>query len=115
MRRIKPTAIARCQFPGCKEIAHYVFENQKEYREHNASRAEYLCTRHTDPESVLSKESPKRVGVLMTVKKPYGSFWETDGKVTSGFVYGQGFKAYAEDFPEGTKLKITAEIEIPDA
>ncbi len=34
-----------------------------------------------------------------------------DGKF--GFVHGDGYKAYASDFPEGTKLIVRAEIILP--
>jgi hypothetical protein len=37
-------------------------------------------------------------------------FWNTG----SGFIYGSGYKAFADDFPEGTILRITAEIILPN-
>lgn len=39
-----------------------------------------------------------------------GLFWD-DG---SGFTHGTGYKAYADDFPPGTRLIITARIELPE-
>ena len=38
-----------------------------------------------------------------------GLFWDK----RQGFTYGPGFKAYASDFPPGTKLIVTARIELP--
>lgn len=45
-----------------------------------------------------------------------GLFWIGEGESSgSGFTFGPGFKAFATDFPEGTQLRITAEVVIPDA
>jgi hypothetical protein len=42
-------------------------------------------------------------------------FWVAPEKhLKSGFTFGNGYKAYANDFPEGTKLTVTASIELPD-
>lgn len=43
----------------------------------------------------------------MTVET-YGKFWEHQGLVT-----GPGFKAWADDFPEGTTLVVTVEAVLP--
>lgn len=43
-----------------------------------------------------------------------GLFWMGEG-YSSGRISGPGFKAWADDFPEGTRLTITARIEVPDA
>ncbi|AYD83936.1 hypothetical protein SEA_GETALONG_76 [Gordonia phage Getalong] len=45
----------------------------------------------------------------MTVE-PYGKFW-----ARHGFVTGPGFKAWADDFPAGTTLIVTAEVVLPEA
>ena len=41
-----------------------------------------------------------------------GLFW-LGGGLSSGFTFGPGFKAFANDFPEGTKIVITATLEVP--
>ena len=41
--------------------------------------------------------------------EPHGNYWGVD-KAVCGFIHGPGFKAYACDFPVGTRIKITAEI-----
>lgn len=41
---------------------------------------------------------------------PYGKFWGS-----SGFIHGPGFKAYPNDFPEGTIIRITAEVILPQS
>jgi hypothetical protein len=39
-------------------------------------------------------------------------YWGKD-EAWNGFSHGPGFKAFAEDFPAGTRLRITAEIIFP--
>jgi hypothetical protein len=41
-------------------------------------------------------------------------FWHGDGFVCSGIISGPGFLAYADDFPEGTVIRVTAEIIEPE-
>lgn len=43
-----------------------------------------------------------------------GLFW-LGGGFDSGFTHGPGFKAFAKDFPEGTKIHIVVTVEVPDA
>jgi len=51
--------------------------------------------------------------------KPLGKFWQEErdfgtDRVSSRFQYGNGYKAYANDFPEGTEIVITASVSLPD-
>lgn len=44
-----------------------------------------------------------------------GLYWLPEGGAHgSGFTHGPGFKAHADDFPEGTRLTVTTQIEIPE-
>lgn len=120
-RGVSHTAI--CVFEGCKESAWYEFDSQREYREWIDRNRQYpwKCTRHFKPAEVLSKDSPDRSTVLVSTNlnspqtgRPLGLFWVPEGGASgSGFTYGPGFKAYTADFPEGTRLTITAHIEVP--
>jgi hypothetical protein len=103
----------------------------------------WRCTRHTNPEQMLGADNQVREVVLvaskvrshryeqnladyeralarnsMFARKPDefldGLFWLAEGATSgSGFTYGPGFMAYATDFPEGTRLVVTARIEVP--
>ncbi|GAA0720209.1 hypothetical protein GCM10010199_25560 [Dactylosporangium roseum] len=43
-----------------------------------------------------------------------GMYWLPEGGTSgSGFTFGPGFKAHADDFPEGTRLVITAQVLLP--
>jgi len=43
-----------------------------------------------------------------------GLFWHGPGFLTSAFAHGPGFKAFADDFPPGTRLRVTVEIVPPE-
>lgn len=113
---------AVCAHEGCGESAWYEFDTQREYREwidRNRQRP-WKCTRHFKPAEVLSKDAPERTEVLVSTNinsptgRPLGLFWVPEGGVSgSGFTHGPGFKAYTSDFPEGTRLIVTARIEVP--
>ena len=55
---------------------------------------------------------------LMDNGKPLGKYWQEEkdfgtDNVSSGFQYGNGYKAYAKDFPEGTEIIITTTVSLP--
>lgn len=129
-----------CGEAGCRERARFVYDLQRDYAEAGRRYAKdpWRCTRHTDPESVLGLDrlSIQATATASRVKfsgyeaalaryvpggwgsppKEYldGLFWVGAG-MSSGFTFGPGFKAFADDFPEGTKLVITVEAVLPDA
>lgn len=107
----------KCAHEGCKEVGWFRFDTRREYTEWYKRRGNkpWLCVRHTRPDDVLSAENLKRETVLISEKsKNYPHLPDLFWGGSSVFCYGDGFKAYARDFPEGTKLKITAEIILPD-
>lgn len=110
MRR-KQTCRFKCSHEGCSEYGLYEADD----RAHAArlyetyGNGKYKCVRHSRPEEVLSQESLVKTYSMRVFKEHHGMFWGID-KASNGFVYGPGFKAYADDFPEGTEIRITAEI-----
>lgn len=64
---------------------------------------------------MLSADNPRRETVLISHEETYGLFWRAEGqeKGGNGFVFGNGFKAFAKDFPAGTRLTVTARVELP--
>lgn len=108
-----------CSFPGCKETSFYHYDTQRELREGTAAgqarAGTWLCTRHTSPSEVLASSNPTTRQVLVSVELEHGRFWLKEGqeRAVSGFVFGNGYKAYAKDFPPGTRLTITAQLELP--
>ena len=120
MSRRKPTSSVKCHHEGCPEYGHFSYDTLKEQREGFKKRSEWKCSRHTNPEEVLSTSNlttsvtMKNIKVMHTdiqnnTKSVLGMFWNS----SRGFVFGDGYKAYAKDFPEGTELTITATIKLP--
>lgn len=114
---MKQTASEKCHHLGCKEYGHFVYDTMKDYRAGIERRSKWLCTRHSSPERVLSSNNCMTTKqfinkVVMNKSSPnevLGMFW--DGHF--GFLAGDGYKAFAKDFPEGTKLTITATVTFP--
>lgn len=106
-----------CSHPDCKEWTFYTYSTRKEYdeackRHHNK---DWFCSRHSSSNEVLSLKHNKTDTILICKQLKHGKFWQKienfgTEKCESGFQYGNGYKAFAEDFPEGTRLNITAEI-----
>lgn len=105
-----------CGHPGCTEFGNYVCGTRAEMtdiqRRYHPDK--WRCTRHFQPENVLMPNNLTRITeyrneIVLYERSPLGLFW--NGK--SGFEFGPGFKAWAKDFPEGTVLRVTAEIVLP--
>lgn len=93
-----------CAEPGCKEFGLYTDLTPEGYR--RLAREAWRCVRHTQPEEVLSVTNVRREKIVESVQLPHGRYWQG----SSGFMYGPGFKAYADDFPVGTKIRVIAEV-----
>lgn len=103
-----------CVHPGCTEVARYTYDTRREMVESFESRHDYRCVRHASPGEVLALDNPQTECVMVSRKSVAGVdklFWSEPSR--SGFTYGNGYKAYADDFPEGTRLIVTARIELP--
>lgn len=115
----------KCSHEGCKEFGYFTFDSYKELSNHYSRVKEWKCIRHTNPDSVLSIVNLSTSETLITKEllssssdNSLGLFWQKEinsgtNKCESGFQHGNGYKAYANDFPEGTKLIITAKIILP--
>ncbi|GAA2346568.1 hypothetical protein [Dactylosporangium salmoneum] len=104
----------------------------------------WKCTRHDRPDEVLRPDNPSTTHVLVAsrvrsygyerdlaryeaavaygsgwARKPdeflSGLFWLPEGGTSgSGFAFGPGFAAHADDFPEGTRLVVSTQIIAPE-
>lgn len=126
MARREYTIELTCAEPGCREHSFAVAETRQEERDARARYAKhpYRCVRHMSPGEVLSAEEPNRSITLTVIevhRKDYrgedyvlGLYWGRDAESAHhGFVYGDGYKAFARDFPIGTRLTINVAIELP--
>jgi hypothetical protein len=119
----------QCAEPGCRDVQFLVHSTRRDeaaaYRRQHEKP--YRCTRHADPDRNLRPGNEQARTVLTAVKVQSGRtgtgqpielpglFWRPEGAgAGSGFTFGPGFNAHASDFPEGTRLVITAEILPPE-
>jgi hypothetical protein len=120
----------KCAEPGCRDtqfLAHSTRADEKAawQRQHEKP---YRCTRHANPERNLRPGNERVTQVLVATRRRSvrmighdeeaswlpGLFWIPEGGTTgSGFTFGDGYNAHASDFPEGTRLVVTAQIEMP--
>lgn len=118
MARREYRTIFRCAEPGCREtqfLVHDLRSDEKAAwrRQHEKP---YRCSRHADPDRNLrpGNERTSYVLVAARLRDLPNLFWIPEGGTTgSGFSFGPGFNAHADDFPEGTQLVVTAEIQMP--
>lgn len=101
----------KCGHEGCAEIAFYAPHNRKEYADLDRmyGNGRWRCTRHTQPNEVLGPEDRIKTFEIESRQEPYGLYFGN-----FGFLSGPGFKVWAKDFPVGTKIKVTAEVILPD-
>jgi hypothetical protein len=100
-----------CSHQGCKESANYRYSTRRELADSfelkNYSGGRWKCLRHSDPDRVLSPDNLQTCAEIVVEQREYGRYFGSMGLLT-----GPGFLAYAKDFPAGTKLIVTARIEI---
>jgi hypothetical protein len=121
-----PTSTFQCTYPGCTERGLMEFDNKTDQRKNDRRmREKYRCFRHSKPDEVLSADAPVREAILVNTHltyesrgdvQPLGLFWVPEGQEHggNGISYGPGFKAMSKDFPQGTRLIVTARVELPD-
>lgn len=102
----------RCGHPDCNETVTYRYSTLRDRKDSFEMRCyspdKWRCTRHSRPDEVLSESNPSTEAVLVVNQGTHGLYF---GK--QGLVFGPGFKAFAKDFPPGTRLIVTARIELP--
>lgn len=103
-----------CAHPGCGEHSHYEFHSRRELDQHLKwqPRGTWKCVRHDRPSDVLSTANAKTVAEYTNFSEPHGKFWGLE-RPSNGFMSGPGFRAFAEDFPAGTRVRVTAELILP--
>lgn len=77
----------------------------------------WKCSRHSKPAEVLGTGQETLTSVMTAVPRPNAARWESvliwagpGWPFLSDNVHGPGFRAFAGDWPEGTRLEITARI-----
>lgn len=113
-----------CGHEGCREVGNYESHTRAEQTDLHKRHGnkQWRCVRHSQPDEVLGTKNPVVVAELVSgeiISKSGGSlglYWKRSSVSDHGrgFVFGEGFKAFAKDFPEGTVLRVTAEIILPE-
>lgn len=100
----------QCGHSGCSEIAFYEADTRADHArlQDRYGNGRYRCSRHQNPEEVLSEDRRRVTYEIVSQESKSGKFWGN-----WGFLYGPGFKAFASDFPAGTILRVIAEIVLP--
>lgn len=106
-----------CQHPGCHESQHYEFSSQRELQSWLRKRPPFFCIRHNPNGHNLQPDSPERtVTEVLTVEAvgDLGHFFRRPdaAEVAGGFKYGNDWNAFAADFPIGTKIVVTTQIQV---
>jgi len=114
-----------CAEPGCMARGFFEYATRREQAE--ASPRPYRCLKHTTPDEWMTPENASRTVTLVATRLPYvdsrtgessflpGLFWVAEGRWSgSGFTFGPGFKADAKEFPEGTRLIVSATVVLPE-
>lgn len=101
-----------CAHPGCREKVRYSYETKRDLQESFELRVysggKWKCSRHSNPERVMSPDNLETHFEAISDERPHGKYWGQ-----SGLMIGPGYYAECKDFPAGTKIIITARIELP--
>lgn len=126
----------RCAGPSCDETRDRELPTVAEYYQAVAdNKADpWKCTRHARPDEWL-RPGNETAGITLVARRVpsrvrdrsapegwrddgylSGLFWWAEGaeRATSGYLSGPGFTALADEFPEGTRLEVTARILPPE-
>lgn len=117
MTRRGYTRTRRCAEEGCREVSFINYEYKRDYADavrREAGQSPWKCLKHDKPDVVMSPRNRERTGVLLCEQRDYGRYWQEEGRSGTGYVYGAGFRAWAEDFPPGTELIITVQAILPE-
>ncbi|MFJ3043654.1 hypothetical protein [Streptomyces tendae] len=113
-----------CTTAGCRETSQIEYTARRDIE--GVSKT-WTCRKHDKPNETLSSENPQTTAVLVLHQhymdgympgdppRLIGQFWgpEDAEKGSHGIVSGPGFWAEAKGFPPGTRLTVTARIELP--
>ncbi|MCX5336923.1 hypothetical protein [Streptomyces sp. NBC_00140] len=114
-----------CAAAGCRETSQIEYTARRDL---DTVSPTWNCRKHDKPDEYLSPANPGQTAVLELHPKYrtdmhgqsvlLGNYWGPEGepdKAHHGIVSGPGFWADAKNFPPGTRLTVTATVELPPA
>jgi hypothetical protein len=115
-RRREHMLYVRCHHEGCKENQFYTYETLRDYRQAVKERrhANWMCIRHSDDRLLTPTKLTNSREYVNGKSKKYPELPDLFWNDSSGFAYGSAWKAFARDFPPGTKIIETVQVILPD-
>lgn len=112
--------VQRCTEDGCREDRIVDYENREQSSRLWLEGKTWKCLKHAEPDKWLRPDRPCIETVLVATvfpDLPGHVFWALEGATRggNGFAHGPGFRAYAADVPEGTRLRVVAALELPQS
>lgn len=113
----------RCAVQPCPEkiTYHHLTRRDEADSIRDQQRHPWKCSRHLMPDKVLSPERDVITSVVTVIPHPDPRSWKPpriwegpEHKSTSEHISLLGFQAFADDWPEGTRLEVTARILPPE-
>ena len=115
MARGKHILTLRCAEDGCNQTTMYAYGTNKEYSDayRRIGSVPWHCLRH-DPNGKNIKEFGEKVITehFFAERSEYTQLREPFWNKTKGFIYGDGWNAYAKDFPMGTTITVETKITV---
>lgn len=114
----------RCTTTGCREVSLIEYTSRSDIE---GVKSDWVCRKHNQPDEYLNPNNREQTSVLELHPKYrtdmhgqevlLGNYWGPEGepgKAHHGIESGPGFWVDAKNFPPGTRLIVTARIELPE-
>lgn len=114
-KRKEYSRIVYCSSSGCPQFGRYVYDTREEYDAAIKKDYGYTCPRHSS--RLLSSENIKAEWISEP-SGPSHKFPHLKGRwfgPAFASVNAVDMRAEAVDFPDGTRIKITMEVILPDS
>lgn len=119
MRR-SVTITHHCAFPGCDQTARFHYSSNAEYiashefKRYEKRREPYFCAKHSS--RIVLSPTVLKSEWLSEPSRPLDGHPEDSYRSfgSQGIMFGPGFAAEGRDFPIGTRIKVTAEVILPE-
>lgn len=111
MKRRPLWRVLPCAEPGCREVGRYEYDTRRDYDKAVRENRSYICSRHSMKSRVLTMDCLRAEWLSAPNREEsYGRFFGNSGLIINEACY-----AKADEFPVGTRIKITSEVILPAA
>jgi hypothetical protein len=120
MARREVTSRRKCRDESCPAVQTWFYASQREADESARYYVQhpYACPKHSTPDENVTGDRPATHIVYVAhgphgIRREAGWYPEGDDVHWTKYLSGPGFKAFADDFPAGTRLTVTVTAELP--